>query len=368
VTDGPFLKIDGTTTKSSATTASTPAATVTSLTGLTSATLGANTFVYAVDNGQVGGQSATEVASGLYAFNPTTLAITPVAAQAGTNNWVQFSHPVAVVQGLGYVNSSTTKMFLFVEDNTGAVYKIDIQNTGTPDGNGFQDASNVAPPYLPSGTLNPGTSTYVGTAMTSTGTMLIGDPGNSRIAVINASTLTPSISAAASGQPFTGFTMSSTTSGALYATTTTGQVYYVPSAGATPISFGLPLGTTGTDGPIGQVPSLSPTTTPTLTATNYPLQFQTGSFFAASATPATAGYAAPYTVAPFTTAGPVFTTPPVGIGLAADTSAGATTGAGKVNATAGILVFPASATASAVVTPGSILFTDGGTKLRTLVQ
>ena len=57
-----------------------------------------------------------------------------------------------------------------------------------------------------------------------------------------------------------------------------------------------------------------------------------------------------------------------GVGLANNTNGAAVTGAGKVQATGGLVVFPAGTAAAATVTADSILFADGGTKLRTLVR
>jgi hypothetical protein len=364
VSDGSTLKIDGTATVSAP-------ANGTALTGLASAAWpNATNFIYAVDEGQTGGASATEAASGLYAFNPTTLASTPVSAAAGANNYIQFPNPVAVVQAQG--GAGAGHPYLFVVSQGGGIYRVDISGASeiAPVG-GFQEATNVLPiiPISASSTaLNPGTVKYLGTTALSGGQFLIADPGNNRIAEVDATQNPAVITTWASGQPFVGFTLPNyPTSAAMYATTTSGQVYYIAASGATPVSLGFSTSTTVTDGPIGQVTSF--TGTNTLTPVNYPLQGQAASFFATTATPNTSGYATPYTVAPFAAVGPVFSVVAAGIGLANDTSSGGATGNGTVNATGGILVIPSTATTAATVTPGSILFTDiANKKLRTIVQ
>ena len=208
-----------------------------------------------------------------------------------------------------------------------------------------------------------------GGAATVTGVngFLVADPGNNRIAQVDTTQNPAVITAYASGQPFVGFTAANGAGTALYATTTSGQIYYISGANATPVSLGFSTSATSTDGPIGQV--TSQTSTNTLTPVNYPLQGQTTSFFATTATPSTSGYGTPYTVLPFVAAGPVFNVVAAGIGLAPDTSSAKTTGKGTVNATGGILIVPASTAATATLTPGSILFTDTTNKqLRTIVQ
>jgi hypothetical protein len=71
------------------------------------------------------------------------------------------------------------------------------------------------------------------------------------------------------------------------------------------------------------------------------LQFKTASFFDQTTNFAGvapyAALAAPYTIAPFA-APKAFTAAPLGVGLIADTSVGAATSVGKVNATGGIVV------------------------------
>jgi hypothetical protein len=364
MTDGATVKIDGTATVSAP-------ATGTALTGLTYATWPAGNFIYAVDSAQAGGATAVESASGLYAYNATTLASVPVSAQAGANNYIQFPNPVAVVQAQGPAGS--THPYLFVVSSGGGIYRVDISGASeTSPVNGFQEATNVLPILSLSGTqLNPGTSKYLGTALLpgGTGQFLIADPGNNRIAEVDDTLAIPAITTWASGQAFTGFTLTTNGTGgtAMYATTLSGEIYYIASAGATPVSLGFATSTTQTDGPVGQFTNQTPATTPTLTPVNYPLQGQAANFFATTATTTTTPFSTPYTVSPFAGSG-VFTVPPAGIGLAPDTSSGATTGKGTINATAGIVIYPSQSAATATVTPGSLLFTDSGTKLRTLVQ
>jgi hypothetical protein len=377
MSDGASLKFDGVAGATPATTVSVPAATITKLTSIAAAQWPAPAtpivpnFIYGVDQGQASGTSMTEKASGVYAFSTasTATAPVPVAAQAGSGNWVQFSNPVGIAQGA----DSNGKYYLFVVDKTGAIYRLDIQNNGTADANGFQDASNVTPALITTGTaLNPGTATYLGSATLASGKFLIADTGNNRIAQVDTTVSPVNITTYASGQPFTGFTATGT-AGALYATTTSGQIYYISGSGATPVSLGFSASTTQVDGGIGQFTNQTPTSTPTLTPVKYPLQGQAASFFATTATPSTSGYSTPYTVAPFAAAGPVFTVVAAGIGLANDTSSGApaaNVGLGTVNATAGILIVPSTIAApTATLTPGSILFTDTSNKLlRTIVQ
>jgi hypothetical protein len=361
VTDGGTIKIDGTATVSA------PAA-GTALGGITSATWpNATNFIYAVDSAQATGASTTEVASGLYAFNPVTLASVPVSAAAGANNYIQFPNPVAVVQALG--TSGSGHPYLFVIDKNGGIYRVDISGASevAPIG-GFQEATNVLPTIATTGTaISPGANKYLGTTALASGLFLVADPGNNRIAQVDATQNPAVITSYATCPSCTGL-FPGATAGSLYATSSTGQIYYISGTAATAVSMGFALGT-AIDGPIGQFASLTPTATPTLTPVNYPLQFQTGSFF--SQTAATTPWSAPYNVAPFAnpTNSQVFAAAPVaGVGLKADTSAGATTGAGLIKATGGIVVVPASATASAVVTPDSIEFIDATGKLRTIVR
>jgi hypothetical protein len=359
-TDGNTVKIDGA--------APGVASAATALGGLTSATWpNATNFVYAVDNAQATGTNAAEIGSGLYAFNAAVTTVVAVSAQAGANNYVQFANPVAVAQGQG--GAGSTHPYLFVVDKNGGIYRLDISGASeiAPVG-GFEEATNVLPILSVSGTaLSPGTAKYLGTATLAGGQFLIGDPGNNRIAQVDVTSGSAVITPWATGAPFTGVYLSGTSA---YATSTTGQIYYISAAGATPVSLGFATGT-AIDGPIGQIASFAPTATPTLTALNYPLQVQPKSFFdSTSAFAGVAPYAAlaaPYTVLPFP-GGKAFAAAPALAGFVADTSAGATTGAGLIKATGGIIVVPAATAASAVVTPDSILFVDSagvGGKLRT---
>jgi hypothetical protein len=367
-TDGNKVKIDGTATASGVT--------GTSLTGLTAAQwptpanpIVAPSFIYAVDQAQAVGTSMTEVNSGVYAYNPATLVATGVSAQDGSGHYLQFANPVAVAQGAGVSGS----YFLYVVDKNGSLWILDIANGGLVDGFGNQIASNVQ--TVSTGALSPGTATYLATAALSGGNFLVADPGNSRIAQVNAATYPATITTWATGAAFTGLYLTGTGTAA-YATSTTGQIYFIPSGTAPQVAVSLGL-TTGTalDGPVGQLSPLGATPTGTLAPVNYPLQFQSGSYFdSAHAFAGFAPYAAlaaPYTVAPFP-GGKAFAAPvAAGVGLTADTSAGGTTGAGKVNATGGIVMVPTTATAGADVTPDSLLFVDSagaGGKLRTLVR
>jgi hypothetical protein len=365
VTDGNKLRIDGTATVS--------AATGTTLGGITAAAWpNATNFIYAVDNAALSASSTTEVGSGLYAFNPVTLAAVPVSAAAGANNYITFPNPVAVAQATGTAGAGHP--YMFVIDKNGGIYRVDISGASevTPVG-GFQQATNVLPIIGTTGTaLVPGTAKYLGTATLASGAFLVADPGNNRIAQIDATQNPAVITSWASGAPFTGLSLVGT---AAYATSTTGQIYYISGSGATPVSMGFVTSTTAVDGPIGQFASLTPATTPALTPVNYPLQFQSGSFFdqahAFAGVAPYAALAAPYTVLPFPGGKAFAAAPAAGVGLIADTSAGATTGAGKINATGGLVVVPATTAVGATVTPDSILFVDtagSAGKLRTIVR
>jgi hypothetical protein len=370
LTDGNKVKIDGTATVS--------AATGTTLTGLTAAqwpTPAAPivpSFIYAVDQQQAAGMSVAEVNSGVYAYNPATLASTGVTAQDGSGNYLKFANPVAVAQGTGPGGA----YFLYVIDKNGSIWILDIANGGAVDGFGNQIATNVQ--TVSTGALSPGAQPYLGTAAAAAGgNFLVADPGNNRIAFVNPSTNPATVSTWATGAPFTGLTLTGVGTNA-YATSTSGQIYFIPSGSvASPpaaVSLGLTTGT-ALDGPIGQLSALGATPTGTLTPVNYPLQFQSGSFFdAAHPFAGFAPYAVlapPYTLAPFGGTKAFTVAPAAGVGLVADTSAGGATGAGKVNATGGIIYVPAGTPVAPTVTPDSLLFVDtaGATgKLRTLVR
>ena len=358
-TDGNTVKIDGTATVSPAT--------GTTLTGLAYAA--GPVQLYAVDNAAVG--TANTAPSGLYNFNPATLAVLPVVTQDGNGNAVQFKAPVGAV----YAADTSGNSKLFVIDGNG-IEIVDINQAN-------QTATNVGP-LLCTGTLlaaAPAGVKLFGTAAVSTAssTFLVADPGNTRIAQVTVtSNFNCTITPYATGAAFTGLS-SLGAGGSLYATSTTGQIYYISASGATPVSLGFTTGT-AVDGPLGQIASFTPATAPTLTPSNYKLQVQTGSFFdsanpfAAATGAAYTALAAPFTVAPFVGGATpkAFAAPvAVGVGLLADTSAGAATGPGVIKATGGIVLVPTTAVAAATVTPDSILFVDtagAGGKLRTIVR
>jgi hypothetical protein len=360
-TDGNSVKIDGV--------APGVATTATALGGLTSATWpNATSFIYAVDSAQAGAASGTEQAFGLFAYNAALTTAVPVSAQAGANNYVTFQNPVAVVQGLG-AGAGAGHPYLYVINQAGGIYRVDISGASevAPVG-GFQEATSVLPLLSQSGTaLSPGTVKVLGTAALTGGQFLIGDPGNNRIAMVDATAgNTATITTWATCPGCTGLFISGTSA---YATSTSGQIYYISAQGATAVSLGFALGT-AVDGPLGQIASFTPTATPTLTPVNYLLQFQSKSFFD-TVGPTTTGLAAPYTLAPFGGSKVFATAPAAGVGLIADTSAGGTTGTGVIKATGGIIEVPNTAAASAVVTPDSILFVDSagvGGKIRTIAR
>lgn len=375
LTDGTSVKIDGT--------ASVGTSTATALTGLTYATWGAGqTFVYAVDNGQANATHALEagpVASGVWAFaSALGAAGVPVAAQAGygSANFVVFDNPVGVVEATGADGNE----YLYVADtgaSGGELTQLDIETTagGAPVvTNGFETATNVTPGFPLGNTasggiaatgLSFGSASYI-QMLTSTGTpagttIYIPDPGNQSIDTFNVktSTFTAGGLVKAGTAPFTGLYATGT---GYYATTTTGQIYSITSAGVA-TSLGFTLGT-AVDGPLGQVQA-APTTTPVLTATTYPLQGQANNFFNLAAPPAT--IPAPYSLAPFNGTAIFSASPAAAIGLVNDTSSGLTTGAGVIKATGGIIYVPATATLSTYVTPNSFVYADATGKLRTIV-
>jgi hypothetical protein len=361
-TDGNSVKIDGT--------APGVATTATALGGLTSATWPNTTsFIYAVDSAQAGAASGTEQGSGLFAYNAALTAALPVSASAGANNYITFQNPVAVVQGLG-AGTGAGHPYLYVVNQAGGIYRVDISGASEVPGGigGFQEATDVLPLLSQNGTaLSPGTVKVLGTAALTGGQFLIGDPGNNRIAMVDATAgNTATITTWATCPACTGLFVSGTSA---YATSTTGQIYYISAQGAAAVSLGFTTGA-AVDGPLGQIASFTPAAMPTLTPVNYLLQFQSKSFFD-TVGPTTTGLAAPYTLAPFGGSKVFATAPTAGVGLIADTSAGAATAAGVIKATGGIIVVPNTATASAVVTPDSILFVDSagvGGKIRTIAR
>lgn len=348
-TDGNKVKIDGPPGTASA-------ATGTTLTGLAYAAGPAQ--LYAVDNASVG--TANTAPSGLYDFNPGTLAVLPVVTQDGNGNAVQFKAPVGAV----YAADTSGNSKLFVIDGNG-IEIVDINQAN-------QLATNVGP-LLCTGTAlaaaPPGVKLFgtvpVGTA---TSTFLVADPGNTRIAqVAVTSNFNCAISTFATGAAFTGLTAAG--GGAFYATSTTGQIYFISATG-TATSLGLTTAAAGStaDGPIGQLSALTAAPTATLAPVAYLTQFVAKSFF--DTVGPTTGLAAPYTLAPFNGLKAVGAVPAPIAGFP-DTSS--PSGVGKVNATGGIILVPAGGAASAVVTPDSLLFVDsagsaGNAKLRTLVR
>lgn len=348
-TDGNKVKIDGTATVS--------AATGTTLTGLAYAAGPAQ--LYAVDNASVG--TAGAAPSGLYDFNPATLAVTAVTTQDGNGNAVQFKAPVASV----YAADTSGNSKLFVVDGNG-IEIVDINQVN-------QSATNVGPllctgspiAAAPAGVKLLGT-VPIGSASS---TFLVADPGNAtpRIAQVTVSSnFNCTITTFATGAAFTGLT--SAGGGAYYATSTTGQIYFISSTG-TATSLGVATAAAGStvDGPIGQLSALGSAPTGTLTPVGYLTQFLAHSFFD-TVGPVT-GLAAPYTLAPFNGTTAVATVPAP---IAGDPDTSTPSAAGKINATGGIILVPAGGAASAVVTPDSLLFVDSaGTanaKLRTLVR
>ena len=157
----------------------------------------------------------------------------------------------------------------------------------------------------------------------------------------------------------------------MYATSTTGQIYYISGSGATAVSLGLTTAAAAStkDGPIGQLSALGAAPTGALAPVSYKTQFQAGSFF--DTVGPTTGLVAPYTLAPFNGVKAVAAVPAPLVGFP-DTSSAQAASVGLVNATGGIILVPASAGAAATITPDSLLFVDSaGTasaKLRTLVR
>ncbi len=181
-TDGNSVKIDGV--------APGVATTATALGGLTWTTWpNATSFIYAVGSAQAGAASVTEQGSGLFAYNAALTTELPVSASAGANNFITFQNPVAVVQGLG-AGTGAGHPYLYVVNQAGGIYRVDISSASetNPAGiGGFQEATNVLPLLSQSGTpLSPGTVKVLGTSALTGGQFLIGDPGNNRIAMVDA--------------------------------------------------------------------------------------------------------------------------------------------------------------------------------------
>lgn len=338
-------------------------------------------YLYTVDTAQTGaaagtGACASVCNSGLWTVTPTLSNSYAVTVQNG-GQYFAFSKPGGVV----YAPVGTGN-FLFVADASNSIYKVDISQTvpGTPDldpcGGGMcQTSTNTgAIAITPAGSLNFGSASYIGmlydasvksTGVT-TGTLLVADVSNNRIARVDLET--GAVSTLATVTAPAGLTMNGTT---VYATSQSGQIYAIAdsSSTSTAVSMGLATSATVTDGPIGQL-VIAPTTTPTLTPANYALQGQAASVF--STTIPAANIPLPYTLAPFNGT-QIFNvsllnnpgTAP--LQLAPDTSATATTGAGLVHADGGIVFTGTLAGAPAItLTPNAFEFANAG-KLRTLV-
>ena len=333
-------------------------------------------YLYAVDTAQTT-TCAGVCNSGLWAVTPTLTNSYAVTVQNG-GPYFAFNKPGGVV----YAPVGTSGNYLFVADSSNSIYKVDISQTvpGSPDlvtcGGGMcQTSTNTGTIAItPAGALNFNGATYIGmlydasvkSSGLTTGTLLVADAGNNRIARVDLAT--GAVSTLASVTAPAGLTMNGTT---VYATSQGGQIYAIAdsSGTSTAVSLGLATSTTITDGPIGQL-VIAPTTTPTLTPSNYALQGQAASVF--STTIPAANITLPYTLAPFNGT-QIFNvsllnnpgTAP--LQLAPDTSSGATTGAGLVHADGGIVFTGTLAGAPALsLTPNAFEFANNG-KLRTLV-
>ena len=349
-TDGNVVKVDGVNTPS--------AATGTTLTGLSYAPVAAP-MLYAVDNTAAGG---TVAPSGLYAFAVPGLAVTPVTTSDGNGHEVTFKAPVASV----FANDlGTGSPKLFVIDANG-IEEVDISQAG-------QIATNVGPLGCTGTALAapPAGVKLFGTVAVNSASVsfLVADPGNARVAAIAVNQFNCTITTYATGGSFTG--LAPLAAGALYATSTTGQIYYISGSGATAVSLGLTTAAAAStkDGPLGQLSALGAAPTGALAPVSYKTQFQAGSFF--DTVGPTTGLVAPYTLAPFNGVKAVAAVPAPLVGFP-DTSSAQAASVGLVNATGGIILVPASAGAAATITPDSLLFVDSaGTasaKLRTLVR
>jgi hypothetical protein len=355
-TDGATIKTDGV--------AGASGAAGTTLTGLTYAAYAAGQgpgvpTLYAVDNAATG--AAGGAPSGLYAYAVPPAAATAVVTQDGAGNPVQFKNPVGAIYA---PDLQVGKNKVYVIDGNG-IEPVDVNAT-------FQATSVL--PLNCTGTAFAAAPTGVklfGTVVSPNAgqSFIVADPGNNRIAQVAVTGSTCVIATYASGAAFTGIT--SLGGGALYATSSSGQIYYISGSGATPVPLGLTTATVAAekDGPIGQLSALGAAPTGTLSPVAYLEQLVAGSFFNTAG--ATTGLAAPYTLAPFNGT-QAFTVAPNIPGLVADTSAAATATAGTFDANGGLIVVPTTAGAAATVTPDSILFVDGAggvtSKLRTVVR
>lgn len=338
-------------------------------------------YLYTVDTAQTGAAAGTGACvsvcnSGLWDVTPNLGSSNAVTVQNG-GQYFAFNKPGGVV----YAPVGTGN-FLFVADASNSIYKVDISQTvpGTPDldpcGAGMcQTSTNTgAIAITPAGALNFGSASYIGmlydasvkSSGVSTGTMLVADVGNNRIARVDLET--GAVSTLATVTAPAGLTMNGTT---VYASSQGGQIYAIAdsSGTSTAVSLGLSTSATVTDGPVGQL-VVAPTTTPTLVAANYALQGQAASVF--STTIPAANITLPYTLAPFNGTQifnvNLLNNPGVApLQLAPDTSSGATTGAGLVHADGGIVYTGTLTGAPATsLTPNAFEFANSG-KLRTLV-
>ena len=299
-------------------------------------------------------------ASGLYIFDPAAHGSFPVAVQFGqTNSYIGFQHPAGVAwEPGGYV---------YVAENNN-IWAIDPESNGAGTGlvtvtNGTTFVQAEAIGKLPVTGLNFTGVTGIGMLAIANG-LLIPDPGNNRIALVN---LTNNIvTTFVSGAPFVAVAAGTGTN--LVATATNGQLYLIAPSGGGPVvsPFGIKTGSV-TDGAVGIVAPPTAATTPA----PYAVQGQAPSFFGSAPTPITL----PYNLAPFAAAGPIFA-PAAQAAIAGaplrllpDTSDGTITAAaaGAVKAPFGIVyVTPAAAGTNLALTPDSYLFTDNGT-VRTLI-
>ncbi|HEY4440653.1 MAG TPA: hypothetical protein VGN14_09360 [Candidatus Elarobacter sp.] len=297
-------------------------------------------------------------ASGLYMFDPVAHTSMPVAVQYGqTNSYIGFQNPQAVA----YMPNG----YLYVEEQ-GRIWAIDPQSNGA--GTGITTVTNGATTYVQAEAIG---QVPVGNALNTTpalgvsfiaiapSTLMIADPGNSRIASINATT--GAVTTFATGGPFAG--LSAAPAGGYYACDLNGQVWSISSTG-TATSFGLATGS-NTDGPAGVGASLVFSA-----AHPYALQGNPANFFASAPTPTL-----PYNLAPFSASGPIFAPAAQAavaggtLKFAPDTNVAniTPTTTATANACSSVVyVTAANAAGNAGLTPESFLMTDQGT-LRTLV-
>ena len=296
-------------------------------------------------------------ASGLYMMDPVGHTNFPVAVQFGqTNAYIGFQNPQAVVYMPGG--------YLYVAES-GRLWAIDPQSNGA--GTGVTFVTNGATTYVqaeaigmvPVSGLNATPALSIGGIAIPPSTILLADPGNNRIASINVTT--GAVTTFAIGGPFTSIS-ASPTAGVYYAGDLNGQIWKITGGAAA--SFGLTTGGLA-DGPAGVGAGL-----PFGAAFPYALQGNTANFFGSAPVPTL-----PYSLAPFTAAGPIFAAGGQAavaggvLKLAPDTNVQniTATQVAKSQAISSVLyVTTAMAAGNAGLTPESFLFTDTGT-LRTLV-